>query len=395
MRVALISIAETLPGANDDQRRGMLRFAGRSLAAHQIGVALAMHCDRIVCLTQGIPPGHLELQQASEAGGAQFHLVGSVAQLSGLVRAADELFVFAEGVLLPKGAVLEALDARSGVLAVAGDKGVSLGFERLDPHMAWAGVLRSTGSAVERLTKLPSDIEPIAALLRICLQSGARLVPLPDSLLDDGTLAIFETEAQVVRAQDGWLRRSIELRSWAAPGLALADRIVARFAARLLGIDPQGWRAATVTMTLAALAMAISAFAGPALGYAMLVFAALASVISAWLDVLSNPDGPRQRVGPARLARWAVNAAIIGIPLVAALPEISGDAAFSLAAMIAVLTLAGRLKKSSKLAIFGDRIVLTIILAAMSAAGLLIPTVQLLTLGVLVAALVIQRRTQR
>ena len=398
MRVALISIVEELPVQSSPtgvrKRRGLMQFGGRSLAERQIAQALELDCERVVCLTQDIPQGHLALQQLCEAGGAQFQLVESVVELSGLVRAADELFVFAEGTLLPTDAV-EKLAARPGVLAIAADKGVPAGFERLDADHAWAGLLRGPGTLIERLTDLPSDIEPVAALLRIALQSGARLVSIADQAIDNGTLAIFESEAQVLHAQKNWLRRAIRLRSWFAPGLALADRLAGRYAAKLLAWDVAGWRGAIAVIVLLLIATCLAIFVNVASAYVAIAIGTFGATVILTMSALSYGERPDRNVKPPKIARWAVDLAIIATPLVATLPQVATGTAFALVALIGVMRLAELLVRSPRMAIVGDRIVLCILLALAATMEALVPVTQITALAILGLALVITRKTQR
>ena len=67
MRVALLSTLE--PSADDATTpRGLLRLGGRSIAHHQLATALALGCERVICLADGLPGEVIVLQHAAERG---------------------------------------------------------------------------------------------------------------------------------------------------------------------------------------------------------------------------------------------------------------------------------------------------------------------------------------
>ena len=71
MQVALLSTLEPSTDAVGVPR-GLLRLGGRSVVQHQLSVALALGCERVVCLAEGLPGEIVALQHAAERGGATF-----------------------------------------------------------------------------------------------------------------------------------------------------------------------------------------------------------------------------------------------------------------------------------------------------------------------------------
>ena len=66
MRVALLSTLE--PSADDATTpRGLLRLGGRSIVHHQLATALALGCERVICLADGLPGEVIAIQHAAEA----------------------------------------------------------------------------------------------------------------------------------------------------------------------------------------------------------------------------------------------------------------------------------------------------------------------------------------
>ena len=123
MRVAILS-ANTATGDGAAPVRGLLTIAGRSVAALQLELALRLGCERIVCLADGLNEGILPLLHRAEAAGASFHALAGARALSGLVKAQDELFIFAEGVVPDPPLVGELLGERSGIVALPAEAGV-------------------------------------------------------------------------------------------------------------------------------------------------------------------------------------------------------------------------------------------------------------------------------
>ena len=80
--------------------RAFLHVGGLTLARQQLGLALALGCERIACVARGLTPEMLALQHAAEKAGAQFHVITGPRALSGLVTATDEVLALAEGYAL-------------------------------------------------------------------------------------------------------------------------------------------------------------------------------------------------------------------------------------------------------------------------------------------------------
>ena len=412
MRIGLVSIATSIspPPAegNDgdlparDRRVSLLSLAGRTLVERQISVAGRLGCESIVCITQGLPDGHIVAQEAAEAIGARFHLIESARELAGLIRAADEVFAFAEGVLVPAGVVEDAFDARGGVLTMAADVGVPNGFERIDADRAWAGVLRCPGSNLERVAQLAPDIDIVATLLRIALQGGARTVPVEPELIETGALARFETTEHVAAAQRRWLDARLGSAPWTAPGQAIADRIARLAADRFYAA---GWSVqppivgGAVSVALAALAAVPF---GPAVGFgaltlAMLLLAIITRIAQAReADVVAaTVSSPGAGRGAARWLPLYCDLAIGSVPLMAFLPEVPVDLLFALGVLVASTRIAGRSLTGGAAALAVDRVLLCLALAAAAGFGHLVATAQALAALVLLATLLAGRAAHR
>jgi hypothetical protein len=193
VQVALLSTLE--PSADDPATpRGLLRLGGRSLVQHQLGLVLALGCERVICLAEGLPGELITLQHAAERGGASFHVAADGRAAARLVKPDDELLVIADGLVTSASVVNGLLGTRAGVVVQPVEGGVAAGYERIDLNHAGAGVLRIPGRLAAGLAELPGDWNPISALLRIAVQAGQRQVMLRQALIDGGRWALVRSD---------------------------------------------------------------------------------------------------------------------------------------------------------------------------------------------------------
>lgn len=233
MRVALLSTLE------HEHRPGMVRpafvsFAGARVVERQLDLALALGCERVACLVDGIGAEVLELQHRAERAGAKFVGLREASRLSGMVSAGDELLVMAPGVL-PDRNTVERVLTKAAVLGFPADIAIPLGYERIDLEFGWSGVLLTHGGVVERLTELPPDTDAPSALMRIALQTGTRLVPIERRLIDDGEWHLNATAEALAAREKRWIAAQRETVPFTAPGIAVAERAGARLARDIVG----------------------------------------------------------------------------------------------------------------------------------------------------------------
>ena len=251
MRVALLSTLE--PSADDaGTPRGLLRLGGRSVVQHQASVALALGCEKVICLAEGLPGELIALQHAVERGGAAFQPAPDGRSLARLVRPEDELVVFSDGLVAPTEAVSTLLGGRSGVVVQPVEQGLAAGYERIDLNHAGAGVFRVPGRLAAGLAELPGEWNPVSALLRMAVQSSVRQVVLPQALLGGGGWALVRSDAEAHRLEPQWLRRHTEKAESGGPGRWLAARLVERLGPSLLHA---GTRPSVLNIGAAALAL--------------------------------------------------------------------------------------------------------------------------------------------
>ncbi len=222
MRVAILSAIEPLAG-DILVSRGFVRIGGRSILQLQLDLALALDCERIVCLSNDLPSELIQLQHDSENAGAQFQCIRNARLLSKMVGASDEVLLLGDGVVVEPDIAFEALSNGRAVLTFPAREGVAAGFERIDRDMTWAGALLVAGTLIERLAELPSDIDVQSSLLRLSLQAGTPSISLDKSLISEDEWVIVEDESDSQALASRWLRNSTSVVSPFAPVSALAN----------------------------------------------------------------------------------------------------------------------------------------------------------------------------
>lgn len=210
--------------------RAALRVGGLSIGRQQLGLALALECERVVCIAGGVSPAIIDLQHAAEAAGAQFHIISNARALVGLVTAGDELIVLGDGLFTSAQAAIDLLAQGQAVLVQPIEQGLAAGFERIDINHASAAALRIPGRLVEPLGELPPDCDALSALQRIALQAGIRQRTIPP--LADGKLfwAMIRSEDEAHALEPLWIRQRTSEDGPLGPA-----RMLARFAVRGLG----------------------------------------------------------------------------------------------------------------------------------------------------------------
>lgn len=217
-------------GPDSADPRAFLRVGGVSLARHQLGLALSLGCERIVCIVRGLPQDVVDLQHVAEDSGARFHIVAGARGLVGLVSANDELIAFADGLLATPTDAVAQIEAGQGVLVQPIETGQPAGFERIDLNHAAAGAMRLPGGLVERFAELPADCDAVSSLQRIALQAGLSQRMLAPGLRDTGAWRLVRDEREAQLAEAEWFRQNTTV-----TGASSVSEMGARIAVRSIG----------------------------------------------------------------------------------------------------------------------------------------------------------------
>ncbi|MBS0255427.1 MAG: hypothetical protein JSS36_09535 [Proteobacteria bacterium] len=295
--------------------RAWLPLGGLPVARHQLALALALGCQRIVCIAARVDPALIELQHLAEAAGARFHVVPGPGGLLGMVTTSDELIALADGLLVWPASAVPLIEAGPGVLAQPVAGGLAAGFERLDADLAGAGVLRLPGRLIERLAELPPDCDAFAALQRIALQAGIAPRPLPDGLPGSARWLLLRDETAAHAAEAEWiaLYSATDEPDW--PSRAAARWLARKFGPALLHAGSGAGIVAASSAVVGLLGLVARWFALPALGFGC---AALAGLGLAMAAILARIEARSRLAPPGLIDRllagdWALDALLLAL----------------------------------------------------------------------------------
>lgn len=314
MRVALLSLMDAAHG-EPQGLRGLLPIGGRSILRHQLGLAMALGCSRVVVLAETLTNDLVTLQHAAEAGGARFHVIATARALSPLVAAEDELLVLGEGLLAMPEDALRLLGDGPVVLTLPVETGLPLGFERIDINSAGAGAMLLPGKLIAALGDLPGDWNPVSALLRIASQARVVQRELPALLLDQGRWRLIRDEAEAHRAEPGWVRLHTAGAEVRSPGSWLAAGVVRMLGPALLhaGTRPYVIALGAVITSLLGTGAGWFGWCGP--GFAMLALAWLVHRVAVLLARVERDSLIAWSGGAPldRLAEWVLDGMFIAL----------------------------------------------------------------------------------
>lgn len=339
MRIAFLSAVETLQG-DSMAPAGFARIGGRSILQRHLDLALALKCERIVCLSNELPSQLIQLQHDAESAGSQFQVIRSIRMLSNLVHAPDEVLVISDRLICDNTVAAEASKGGKCVLTFTAKDAVAAGFERIDSERAWAGFMLIGGSLIERLAEHPEDIDPISTLLRLALQSGTKTVALESELLADQRWVLIQTEDDARVLSEHWLKETTRISSAFAPISALAD-----FSGRaVLGRHSDPVQAVVagkiLSVTLLGVAGICAWFVQPLAGFAATLLAVFSSKFAQTVSNTISKPGPRSRWQSVRaqLQPPTVDAVLI------LLISVSVPAALLSAALFAAIVVIGMMR---------------------------------------------------
>lgn len=364
--------------------KAFLRVGGATLARHQLALALALGCERIICVARALDSDVMELQHAAEAAGAKFLAVTGPRGLMGLISTVDNVIAFAEGVLAAPD-VAAALLSGPAVVVQPIENGLKAGFERIDANSASGGAMRIPGRLVERLVDLPPDCDAFSALQRIALQAGVAQREIPPSVIESGRWCLVRDEVEAHAAEGAWIRLHTHM-----DGGASATDLIARAAVR--GLGPALLHAGTGGKAVvgAGAAAFLLALGAGWFGFAVTGFL-LAGV--AWLlrtagEQLLRVERDSMQLPPSRISRlvpfdWLLDGALIaliawGMP---AAPDATiYEILFAPLAFLGLARLLSRAVPKAASRWLGDRLVIAAILAIASIAGHLSAAIAVLSI---------------
>lgn len=388
-------------GTGEPFPRAFLRIAGATLAQHQLGLALALDCQRLICIARGPSAELIALQHAAEAAGLRFHIVQSAQQISSLVTATDELIVVTEGLFADAARAAPLLEGpRPVVLALPDDGAVAQGFERLDINNAAAGVIKVPGSMVERLHDLPPDFDAASALTRIALQSGAQMRQLPPEARSGPTWRMVRSEREALLVEGEWLRIGLRAKRSDMVSDRVAQGAVLSFGSSLLHAGNASGAVSIGALLALALAFGLGmlGMTPPALG-----LVALSWILVRATELLRTAERQAYGVSAPAIPRaevlgWAVDLTLIAICVLGMagppnMPPVPIELrVFAPIMLVLMLHLAPRLLADGMAARICDRALLALVLAIAASVGYLGTAVRVIAVVLSLAALLLPPR---
>ena len=391
LRVAFLTMMEPAE-ADGSVLRANLRLGAVTLARHQLGVVLALGCERIVCLALAFDEHVADLRTATEAVGAKFHLIAESRALVGLVTAVDEVVALGDGLLASPRTAVALLETGSVVLVQPVDAGIAAGFERLDLNHADAAAIRVPGRLVERLAELPVDCDGFSSLQRIALQGGVPQRMLPAAALAEGRWTLVRSEVEAHAAEVHWIRLQTEMSSGDNASLAAAQFAVRRLGPALLhaGSGNRVVSAAAAVTTMLALVAGRFHWVAPAF-----LLAGIAWVLVCAAVLLARVERETLHLPSPRIMRGLVFAWAMDGILAALMIECGSyppgqnvaERAFAPLVLLGVCRLLPQKLDGGWSRWLSDRGLLALALAVFGAAGALVGGIELMALLLLAAGL--------
>lgn len=301
---------------NPGVARAFLRICGATVARQQLSIALALGCDRIVCIAPGVASELVELQHLAEAAGARFHVIGTHRALAGLVTATDEIFAFVDGLLITQPFATALLERGAGVIVQPIEQGLAAGFERIDMNSAAAGAMRVPGRLVAQLNDLPPDCDVFSALQRIALQAGIPQRTLPALPAEGGFWLLVASDHLAHEIEPAWIRaRTGNNGRVATPGRWLVRQAVRQFGPALL--DSRGGRKAILGGVAALLVLGLVAgwYGHVIVGLTLAAFAWIGAAIHGLLQRVDiAADGQiRKPFLIEQLSGWTIDGVFVAL----------------------------------------------------------------------------------
>jgi hypothetical protein len=363
-----------------------------TIARQQLGLALAMGSQRIICVAREITPELIALQHEAERVGAHFHIVAGPRALAGLITANDDLLALSEGLLADPQEAMALLEPGQAVLVQPVEIGVAAGYERIDLNHAGAGAFRIPGRLVERLLELPPDCDVPSALTRIALQAGVAMQEVPAAARDGARWRLIRDEAQAHAIEHDWLRLHMGERGAPTPATLLS-----RFGLWTLGSSLLHGGSGSRVALLAALAALLMALGSGWLGFAVFGFVllALAAALGESAAILRRIERtslslPPASVSPETVLGWLIDLALVAL-VVRGTPLMPWESltgrVFAPLMLVLLIRLAPRLVDRAWSPWIEDRVVLAVLLAVAAGVGFLTEAVQLLAVALALAGL--------
>ncbi|MDG2003845.1 MAG: hypothetical protein P8J20_10990 [Novosphingobium sp.] len=324
----------------------------------------------------------------------KFHILADARGLSAIVAAGDELLVLSAGLLADPETVASLIE-RPVVLVQPAEAAAEAGFERIDLNYACAGAILIAGNLVEGLHDIPSDCDVASALTRLALQQGVLRLEVPAGKRAGTRWRMVENESQAHAIENEWLNHALGPRQSKSPGFFLARTAALTLGPSLLHSGNGGSVAAL--SVLAGLAIALGA-GWIGMGALAFLACAIAWVLFELHRLLGKVEQQFSGSPVSALVRldalgWLYDCAVVllltwlssrgaGTPL--------AEHVFAPIMLILMLRIAPHNPRASQTNWIKDRAILATALAVAAILGTIPLVVQILAVGLAVAAIALR-----
>ena len=358
MRAALISLPQ--PGEAEQPT-----IAGKTIAQRQLLFARECGCTAVIAFGGGASEQAIGLRHSAERAGMRYQVISNAHALPGAIADEDSLLVLQPGLLPEARQALDLLRSEGDrTLIVSAGPGTSAGFERIDLDRAWGGALTMPGAWLGRLTGLPEDVAPHAALLRIALQQRLPEARIADDLLDDGRWMVVDNTSRAEKHEASWLQTHLGESGLLASSRWAATKLVSSAGSWLL---EKAWtRPAALVFTGGLLVGSILAalYEMPVLSFSLAAFSA--PVLEMFLSLTRLAAAPFGKVRRWPILRRAIDITIL-VSGIMVIDSLWYRAAFPPFVLVAALLLLDRRKVPNLIEPFRDRALVAGCLAVLSA----------------------------
>jgi hypothetical protein len=352
--------------------RAFLRIGGLTVARQQLALALALQCERIVCIAPALTNPIVELQHYAERAGAHFHVIPGARPLVGLVTATDELIVLADGLFASTAEACDLLSDGQSVLVQPVEQGLAAGFERIDLNHAAAGAMRLPGRLAERLGDLPADCDAVSSLQRIALQAGVRQRAIPAPGQDGLFWTLVRSDAEAHAIEPLWIRQRTRDAEPLGPTRAVALLVVRSLGPAMLhaGTGTNALLIGAVVSLLLALGASWFGLAATGLGLGALGWL-LREVAALLVRIERDETGPRKPIDAPGIYAWLLDGVLVVILAWAASRsnQVLPERLFAPFMLIALLRVLSSLPSGRWSGWLSDRALAALLLMAATLAG--------------------------
>lgn len=375
MRAALIAIPHPGEGV-------MPAIAGKSIARRQLLFAREAGCESVIAFGGGASPDGIDLRHAAERMGMKYQVISTAHALPGIIRDDDSLLVLQPGLLPESRAALDLLRAEGDrVLVVSAGPGAVAGLERIDLDRAWAGALTIPGRWLGKLSSLPEDVAPHAALLRIALQQRLPEARLADSTLDDSKWTLVTSQEAAASRALAWQRTHLGETPPGAISRWLGKSLVSALGSRLLDLP----YVRPVILALSAILLGGGVAAGfyerPVLGFALTALSV--PVLEIFLAISRLGVAPFGRLKRLPWMRMGVDMALLALGIMA-IDSLAHRSVFPPVVLASTLFLLDRRALTQWIEPLRDRMVIAGLIAIVAAIST--PELAIMLAGLMVLA---------